>query len=182
MIRLLAVLLASLAIGGCATSRDLPPLPLAEYVDLDRFMGRWYVIGHIPTFLDDDHINGVEHYARNPDDSIATTYTFQAGSVDAPRDTMSPTGFVRPDLHPGNAVWGMQFLWPIRADYRIAWLAPDYHAVIVAREARDHVWLMARTPDLPADELAALKQRIADMGHDMRAWRDMPQPGPYPPT
>ena len=175
MIRLLAVLLASLAIGGCATSRDLPPLPLAEYVDLDRFMGRWYVIGHIPTFLDDDHINGVEHYARNPDDSIATTYTFQAGSVDAPRDTMSPTGFVRPDLHPGNAVWGMQFLWPIRADYRIVYLDRDYRNTIIGRVKRDYVWIMSRTPQIPDDEYRELVRHVADLGYDVRQLKRVPQ-------
>jgi apolipoprotein D and lipocalin family protein len=28
-----------------------PPLETVEYVDLERFMGDWYVIANIPTFF-----------------------------------------------------------------------------------------------------------------------------------
>ena len=48
----------------------------------------------------------------------------------------------------GNAVWGMRFVWPVKADYRIAWLDRDYTLTVVGREARDYVWIMARRPQI----------------------------------
>ena len=36
---------------------------------------------------------------------------------------MRPRGFVVDRA--SNAVWGMQFVWPIKADYRIAYLSED---------------------------------------------------------
>lgn len=48
-----------------------------------------------------------------------------------------------------NAVWDMQFFWPIRAEYRIIYLADDYSRTIIGRTKRDHLWIMARTPSLP---------------------------------
>src|SRR6185437_13210920 len=47
-----------------------------------------------------------------------------------------------------NAVWGVQVFWPIKAQYVVAWLKSDYSQVIVARDARDYTWVMARTPTI----------------------------------
>ena len=38
-----------LAVTACSTHK---PMPAVEYVDLDRFMGDWFVIANIPTFLE----------------------------------------------------------------------------------------------------------------------------------
>ena len=38
------------------------PLPLAEEIDLPRFMGKWYVIASIPTPFERDAYNAVEFY------------------------------------------------------------------------------------------------------------------------
>lgn len=36
---------------------------------------------------------------------------------------MTPTGYVTDD--PSNAVWGMHFIWPIKAEYLIIYLNDD---------------------------------------------------------
>ena len=43
--------LVALALCACRQD-DNPPLALAQDVDLQRFMGDWYVIAHIPTFIE----------------------------------------------------------------------------------------------------------------------------------
>ena len=43
-------------------------MPVVDYVDLDRFMGDWFVIATIPTFIEKDAFNPVETYKR--DDEI----------------------------------------------------------------------------------------------------------------
>jgi apolipoprotein D and lipocalin family protein len=161
-----------LMLAGCQNTRH-PPVPLAPHVDIPRFMGDWYVIAATPTLIDRDAYNAVESYRLDPDGTIATTYTFRAGGFDGPEKQYNPRGFVLD--HPGNAVWGMQFVWPIKADYRIAYLAPDYSETVVAREKRDYVWIMARTPQISEAAYERLLRMVLDMGYEPSQVRRMPQ-------
>jgi len=152
------------------------PIPIpAPHVDLDRYMGRWYVIESIPSRLEKDAWNQVESYERAPDGSIRTTFTYNKGALDGPAKTIHARGFVKDSE--SNAVWGMQFFWPIRADYRIAWIADDYGSVLVARKKRDYVWIMARRPSLPSDELERLERKAAELGYDVAKIHRVPQDG-----
>ncbi|MGB1683066.1 MAG: lipocalin family protein [Arenicellales bacterium] len=151
----------------------LEPLKPVEYVDLDRFMGPWYVIASTPTFIDKESYNAIERYDLNKDGTIQTTFTFYKGGFDGPLKTYRPKGFVKPDG--SNAVWGMQFIWPIKADYQIVYLDEGYSRVIVAREKRDLVWLMAREPSISESEYRELMDRIIALGYDEASLRLTPQ-------
>jgi apolipoprotein D and lipocalin family protein len=167
----LVSLVLSLIIAGCAPAK--PPLPLAEKVDLRRFMGDWYVIANIPTFIEKGAHNAVESYRLNPDGSIATTFTFRADGFQGPLKRYEPTGFVLDEN--SNAVWGMQFVWPIKADYRIIYLNPDYSQTIIGREARDYVWIMARTPQISEADYKALLAFLVENGYDVNKLQKVPQ-------
>ena len=129
MMRLLPMKLATAIVAACtallAGCQTAPATPLATVsrVDLPRFMGDWYVIASIPTFIETTAFNAVESYALDADGSIATTFTFLDGTFDGAQKRYHPRGFVVD--RQSNAVWDMQFIWPIKADYRIAWLAED---------------------------------------------------------
>ena len=43
---------------GCTISLDGPEQPV-KYVDLEKFMGKWYVIAFTPTFVDEGAENGI---------------------------------------------------------------------------------------------------------------------------
>ena len=47
-----------------------PLTPLEVTINLQRFMGRWYVQGHIPTYFDQNTINNVEEYSWNEEKQI----------------------------------------------------------------------------------------------------------------
>ena len=74
-----------------------------------------------------------------------------------------------------NAVWGMQFIWPIKADYRIVYLAPDYSRTVIGREARDYLWIMSREPRIPDAEYAQLVELAGRQGYDVSRIRKVPQ-------
>ena len=164
-------LLLSLFLASCA-SVPKTPIPTVAQIDLPRFMGDWYVIASIPTFLEKEAYGAVESYKLNADGTIATTFTYHKGSLDGPPKTMQPRGFVRDST---NAVWGMQFVWPIKAEYLIAYVSPGYTETIIARTARDYVWIMARTPTLPAPEYQRLVDKVAALGYDTSKLRVVPQ-------
>ena len=167
-------LLALCAILAGCTSK--PTIPSQPDVDLQRFMGNWYVIATIPTRPERDACNAVEHYDLRADGKVQTTYGQRKGGFDGPLDTMHPVGTVRPGT--GNAVWGMQFVWPIQAEYVIAWVDPDYRETIIARSKRDHAWIMARTPAIPRADLVRLQQKLRDLGYSLDALRLVPQRWP----
>lgn len=162
---------ALLLLVGCRAS--LPPLEPVDYVDLERFMGDWYVIANIPTFLEKEAYNAVESYRLAEDGTIPTTFTFNKGGFDGPLKEYHPRGFVR-DTE-SNAVWGMQFIWPIKADYRIIHLTDDYSVTVIGHNPRNYVWLMARTPTLSAERYQEALQVIAEAGYDLSELRKVPQ-------
>jgi apolipoprotein D and lipocalin family protein len=160
----------ALMLAACSSA---PSIPVVGHVDLARFMGDWYVIANIPTPPEKGAHNAVESYRLDKDGSIATTFTFRDGAFDGPSKVMKPRGFVRDTK--SNAVWGMQFVWPIRAEYLIAHVDADYTETIIARSRRDYVWIMARTPQIPEADYARLKQKVADLGYDTGKLERVPQ-------
>jgi apolipoprotein D and lipocalin family protein len=170
--RLRVLAIAALLLAGCREA-DQPPLALARDVDLERFMGDWYVIANIPTRLERGAHDAIESYRLAPDGTIATTFTFRAHAFDGELKRYTPRGFVRPGTE--NAVWGMQFVWPVKADYRIAWLDPGYTQTVVGREARDYLWIMARTPRIPEADYARILEFVASQGYDVSKIRKVPQ-------
>lgn len=163
--KILLLALASLA-NACATHQ---PMPVVESVDLERFMGDWYVIANIPTFLEKDAYNPVESYRLEDDGTIATTFAFNKGSLEGELKQYHPRGFVT-DAQ-SNAVWGMQFIWPIKADYRIVYLDDDYEHTIIGRKARDYVWIMSRKSSISDKKYQSLVEEVGRLGYGTEGLR-----------
>ncbi len=151
----------------------MPPIHTVDHVDLNRFMGEWYVIAAIPTFLEKGAHNAVESYRLAEDGSIETTFTFHKGGFDGPRKTYRPRGFVRDKR--SNAVWGMQFIWPVKAEYRIVFLDENYTQTVIGRTKRDYVWIMARQPSVPQADYDRILQFIGAQGSDISSIQKVPQ-------
>jgi len=150
-----------------------PPITVVPKVDLPRFMGDWYVIANIPTFIEKGAHNATESYRQNADGSIATTFTYRQDSFNGPLKRFEPTGFIQ-DKN-SNAIWGMRFVWPIKADYRIVYLDPEYTQTIIGREARDYVWIMARTPSIPEADYQRVLALLGREGYDVTKIKKVPQ-------
>ncbi len=171
MIRKITFLLFSLIMVGCAHS--LPRLKTAEKVDINRFMGPWYVIAAIPTFIETKSYNGIETYALLPDGSIDTVFTFNNGSFDGPQKRYNPRGFVVDRVN--NSTWKMQFIWPFKAEYLITYLNEDYTQTIIGRNKRDYVWIMARTPQIAEADYERMLNMLKEQGYNLKKLRKVPQ-------
>ncbi len=171
----LATASLSLSLVGCAPTK---PLATAPYVDLDRFMGDWYVQGHIPASSEKTAHNAVESYARDGETRILTSYVFRKGAFDGKVKTMEPTGFVSNEQT--NATWGMRFLWPFKAEYLVGYVDNAYSETIIARSKRDYVWIMTRDPEISNERYSALVERVRAMEYDVTELRRVPQRWPDP--
>ena len=161
---------ALMALSACSAS---PKLRSVSHVELERFMGDWYVVANIPTFIERQAHNAIESYELVDDKQVATIFRFNQGSFDGPIKTYRPTGFVSDD--PSNAIWRMQFIWPFKADYRVIYLNGDYTHTVIGRNKRDYVWIMARTASIPESDYAAIVKLIASQGYDTEKIRLVPQ-------
>lgn len=159
--------------SGVATATTLTPVRPVPHVDLPRFMGTWYMIAAIPTVFEREAWNAVQTYTLQPDGNILTTLSFNKGAANGPLKRIHSTAYVHPGC--GGAVWGVQIFWPMKAQYVVAWLKPDYSEMIVARDARDYAWIFARTPTVPAADWATLQAQVAALGYDMSTLRKIPQ-------
>ncbi len=168
--------LTALFSAGCQTLPALGPIRTASQVELDQFMGDWYVIASIPTFIEKNAFNAVERYERQDATTIATTFSFRKGGFEGKRKVYTPTGFVKDD--PSNAVWGMQFIWPIKAEYRIVYVDPEYQYTIIGRNKRDFVWIMAREPQVDNETYFELVRIVREEGYDTDKLRRVPQQWP----
>src|SRR5699024_534614 len=111
-----------LAAPGVLAACSLMPaadFPREDSVDVDRYMGRWYVIAHVPPGKTKNAYNSIETYTQTEPGVIDTVFTWREGSFDGKAKRLEPTGYVLDD---GNgAVWGMQIYWPIKMQYVISY-------------------------------------------------------------
>lgn len=164
-----AVLAIMLLLLGCQSTKSIYTV---SEVDLERFMGDWYVIASIPTFIEKDAFNALESYQLEADGTVATTFTFNKGGFDGKLKTYNPKGFVVEGT--GNAIWNMQFVWPFKAEYRIISLTEDYQQTVIGRSKRDYAWIMARTPAIPDDDYNGILKFLEDQGYTLDNLRKVP--------
>lgn len=158
-------------VSGCGAS--LPPLKTVDRVDIPRFMGDWYVIANIPTWIEDGAHNAVESYRLDADGTIATTFTFRKGGFDGPVKRYEPRGFILDTT--SNATWGMRFVWPFKAEYLVIYLDAEYRHAVIGRSKRDYVWIMARAPEMPEAEYRRIVDWLTTIGYDTRQLQRIPQ-------
>jgi apolipoprotein D and lipocalin family protein len=170
--------LLGLAMLLTACGATLPPLKTVDHVDIKRFMGDWFVIACIPTSFETEVYNAIESYRLDANGTIATTFTFHKGAFDGPLKTYKPRGFIVDTTT--NATWGMQFIWPVKAEYLITHLADDYSQTVISRNKRDYVWIMARTPEIPEEDYSRIVEMLAAQGYDTSKLIKIPQHWPQP--
>ena len=147
------------------------PIPAVKNMDLNRFMGDWWVIANVPTPPEKVAYNSCESYKLVEKDKVDITFTFNAGALNGPRTTTKSTGFVSED----PAQWGVQFVWPIKHEFVVAYLDENYHNTIVARSSRDFVWIMSRSKTMDDATYANLVTKVKELGYDVSSLRKVPQ-------
>ena len=154
-------------ICGCYTNESevMEPLITVAKVDIERFMGDWYVIANIPTFLEKNATNAIESYRQNSKGQIETTFTFFQDNPSGRKKVYKPTGFIYNSET--NAEWRMQFIWPFKAPFLIIDLDDDYSYTVIGVPNRKYVWIMSREPILSDDIFSEITQKLAVIGYDI---------------
>jgi apolipoprotein D and lipocalin family protein len=172
---LFAVCLAFMTLfTGCATKH--PPLKPVAHVDLPRFMGDWWVISHIPYFLERDTFDSKDTYRLRDDGKIDNIFTFRKGSFEGPEKVMNGIAWVVDKK--SNAEWKVQFLWPLALPFYVIHLDPDYRFMAVGHPSREYGWIMARDKEMSEADYANVLSSLETQGYDPKRFRKVPQSRP----
>ena len=167
---LLFISLSSALFSGCSSM----PQNTVSSVDLQRFMGKWYVIASIPTIFESGANNAVETYTWNEkEERIDVDFRFRKDSPTGPEKVMPQKGFV--SNHETNAEWKIQPFWPFKFSYLIIDLAPDYSDTVIGVPSRSYVWIMARQPKMSDARYNELVSKIGGLGYDVSKLKKVPQ-------
>ena len=163
------------AIGFVSAVRTTPTT--ITTVDLDRYMGFWYAVAHIPTSFERDCAQGTTaHYQRLPNGRVVVTNTCYR--VDGTASRVVGEAWIPDPEQPGKLkVSFVRFLglWLFPGDYWILDLAPDYSYAVVGHPQLKYGWILSRTPTLPSDVLAGIYDRLEAAGYSRTAFQPIDQ-------
>jgi apolipoprotein D and lipocalin family protein len=165
--------LLALLLAACATAPDdfeLPeyedeaPLRAVPYVDMERYMGRWYMIANMPYFAEAGNVAVYVEYSKRDDGLYNDIYTA--------RDSFELPPFVKNGLieitNPiTNAEGRITFLPPLWQDYSVVFLDDDYQYSVIAHPSRDYCWIFSREPRMSDSAYQAALAALADNGFDV---------------
>jgi apolipoprotein D and lipocalin family protein len=173
-IRLCILLTLGLS-SACTTMKSpaLPPLKTVSHLDLNRYMGDWFVYSHIPYALEKGKVGTLDRYALRPDGKIDNIFLFRKGSLDAPLQAWNGVAWVHD--HSTNAEWRVQFLWPLRVTYLIIDLDPDYQWSVIGYPNRKLAWVLSRKPTLDDATYQGILTRLKEQGYDPSLLAKVPQ-------
>lgn len=161
-----------------------PLLPLQKTIEIEKFMGRWYVLGHIPTFLDRDTVNNMEEYTwNNETQSIEIVFSYcnrvvndNGEAVAGPRKTVEQIGKIE---NAESTEWSLSVkllvYWSVSLRYLIIGLDEgieegSYQHCMIGVSDRSGLWIMSRNSDVESvtEEVMLRYYRKAELlGYDV---------------
>jgi len=128
-------------------------------IDLQRFMGRWYVIGRVPNFVERGHVASINTYSLHGENKVAIRYQYREGFGE-PEEELQLRASVDDDS--GNHRWRTWFYKIVPTRTRILEVAPDYSWALIGYPGREMAWIFAREPDMDAALYRRLALRLRD--------------------
>lgn len=140
-----------------------------DYVDLNRYIGKWYEIASIPQSFQKKCIGNVTaEYAfaeknriqviNGCDTNDGKTLTEgRAKVIDKTSNAKLKVTFVK----------AIGWVFAFGGDYWIIDLGDNYDYAVIGHPTRDYGWILSRTPYLPENQLAKAKAVLTANGYNL---------------
>ncbi len=150
-----------LLIVGCSSMNYMKTV---EKVEIERFMGKWYVMAGRFTFLEGQVHNGVELYKWNEKENrIDISFTFNKGSLTGQEKSIPQKGWIKNEKT--NAHWKVSPFWPLKFDYLVLDLAPDYSWTAIGVPNGKYLWIMSRNKQTDKNKIDEILARLKKSGY-----------------
>jgi apolipoprotein D and lipocalin family protein len=151
---------------------ELAPLKTVPSVDVPRYMGTWHEIAKYPNW-----------FQKKCASSTQATYTLQAnGQVQVLNRCKTVKGEWSEALGAARQIGGptsaqfkvrfapewLSFIPLVWGDYWIIDLDPGYQWVVVSEPQREYLWILSRSPQMPAATYQALLSELDKLGFDLK--------------
>jgi apolipoprotein D and lipocalin family protein len=148
-----------------------------ENVDIQKFMGDWYVLAGRFTFLEKEVHNGLERYTWNEKENrIDVDFTYNKGSFTGPQKSIPQKAWIY--NQETKAHWKVSPLWPLKFDYLIVALDENYRWTAIGVPDQKYLWIMARDWKNPEPIVAEATARLNQIGYDTKNMVLVPQQRP----
>jgi|TARA_R100000455_G_C6255412_1_gene111349 apolipoprotein D and lipocalin family protein len=142
---------------------DTPP-PVAQEVDLDRYLGLWFEIARADHGFEQDCHGVTAFYEYREDGDLRVINRCWKNSLDGEMDVAE--GHARLANPVTNAKLEVSFFGPFYGDYWILDVAEDYSWAVVSEPAGRYIWILSREPQ-PGDAFIAERlQFLNGLGYD----------------
>ncbi len=142
------------------------PLPTAEHVDIERYLGRWYAVSSLPQFFTRNCQGQTADYGLINTQTISVVNT----CLKKNGKTSNIKGQAVVANSRTNAELIVTFnsfftrLFRVRGDYTIIRLDPDYRHVLVGDKARSSLWILSRASSMPEAEYESYVATARELG------------------
>lgn len=168
--RHLAPLVAAAVLAFATPAGAQPRLLTVPAVDLQRYAGTWHEVARLPNRFQSHCVADTSaQYTPRDDGTVSVVNRCRTNGSGEPEWDVAE-GLARP-VDRTNARLQVSFLpaalrWlPIGwGDYWVIELDPDYRWSVVGEPSRRYLWVLSRTPSLPAETLDGILGRAREMG------------------
>ncbi|HOJ32865.1 MAG TPA: lipocalin family protein [Candidatus Hydrogenedentes bacterium] len=170
------VMVSSLAIVLSACACDPPDT--VPFVDIARYMGKWYEIAKYPVFFEQGLVGVSAEYTLLDDGTVRVvnrgfreTFDGTEARIEGKATVADPTTNAKLTVQFGLIPLG--FLGP---NYWIIELGENYEYAVVSDRCKSTLWIFSRTPQMEPEVYEAIVSRLHTRGFDVERLELMPQP------
>jgi apolipoprotein D and lipocalin family protein len=160
-------------------ARSSDTLQTVPSVDLKRYVGVWHEIALFPNRFQAQCIaNTTATYRLQENGRIEVTNrcsTADGKSDNAIGEAKLADANNTTKLKVRFAPWYLSWLPQVWGDYWVIDLDADYRYAVVSEPSKKFLWVLSRTPVLPAESLAGIKSRLTAKGFDVTKLQMTPQ-------
>ncbi len=150
-------------------------LEVVPHVELERYLGKWYEIAHLPA-----------RFQEGCDETTATYTLAEDGNISVLNEC-TKNGKLRQARGKAKVVdkatgakLKVTFFWPFYGDYWIIKLGRDYDYAVVGTPDRKYFWILSRTPQMNNTLFSELTEFAKSKGFELGNLVRTSQPQPTP--
>jgi apolipoprotein D and lipocalin family protein len=146
----------------CLTKEKHNTLEVVPHVELEKYLGKWYEIAHLPARFQKGCTDTTATYALSEDGSISVlNECIRDGNVKQAKGKAKVV-----DKNSG-AKLKVTFFWPFYGDYWIIDLGKDYDYAVVGTPNRKYLWILSRTAQMDGKLFSQLVESMKSKGFDV---------------
>ncbi|MCJ7633371.1 lipocalin family protein [Candidatus Bathyarchaeota archaeon] len=144
------------------TKEEHNSLEVVSHVELEKYLGKWYEIAHLPFRFEDDCTDITATYSLSKDGNVSVlNECLRDGKLKQAKGKAKVV-----DKNTG-AKLKVTFFWPFSADYWIINLGKDYDYAVVGTPNRKYLWILSRTPQMDDKLFSQLLESVKSKGFDV---------------